>query len=84
MLLTHDVKLLRQGLHLTLDIESLTSVITRVLLGHLLDHEALVGDDLPIARSGVNLQTLQENKSIYKLNFKVGTDRTGDQGSDRI
>ena len=70
MLLTHDVQQLWQRLHLTLDIEGLAGVVPGVPLLHLLNDQALIGDDLPVPGPRVNFQTLTE-KSIYKLNFRV-------------
>ncbi len=58
--LTHDVQELGRGLHLTLHVEGLAGVVASVLLLHLLDDEALVGDDLTVPGPRVNLQTLHK------------------------
>ena len=56
--LTHDVQQLGLRLHLPLDVEGLAGVVPGVLLRHLLNDQALVGDDFSVAWTWINFQTL--------------------------
>ena len=73
MKLTHDIQHLGQRLHLSFNIESLTSVVPRVLLLHLLYDQTLVGNYFSIAWTWVDLKTLKNPFTNWIRNKFVDT-----------